>query len=50
VLSFDTAVSLAGAAAEEEDLVRVEASGFTLFFDGSAAGVPVGWASTGRTC
>jgi hypothetical protein len=42
LLSFDTAVTLGGVTAADEDLVRFNGSGFTLFFDGSAAGVPEG--------
>ena len=42
LLSFDTRVTLGGVTAEDEDLVRFNGSGFTLFFDGSAAGVPEG--------
>jgi hypothetical protein len=42
LLSFDTTVTLGGQTAHEEDLVRFDGSGFTLFFDGSAAGVPTG--------
>ena len=42
LLSFDTAVTLGQAEFGEEDLVRFDGSGFTLFFDGSAAGVPEG--------
>jgi hypothetical protein len=42
LLSFDTAVTLGADTVHEEDLVRFDGSGFTLFFDGSAAGVPEG--------
>jgi hypothetical protein len=42
LLSFDTTVSLGIVTADEEDLVRFDGSQFTLFFDGSAAGVPEG--------
>ena len=42
MLSFDTAVAFAGFTAEDEDLVRVSDSSFSLFFDGSAAGVAPG--------
>ncbi len=42
LLSFDTAVTLGADTAYEEDLVRFDGSQFTLFFDGSAAGVPEG--------
>jgi hypothetical protein len=42
LLSFDTSVNV-GVQVEPEDLVKFEAStGFTLFLDGSAAGVPPG--------
>lgn len=39
VLSFDTTVALSGITFADEDLARFGASGFTLFFDASAAGV-----------
>jgi hypothetical protein len=42
VLSFDAPVVLGGQLCGAEDLVRFDASGFALFFDGSAAGVPAG--------
>jgi hypothetical protein len=42
VLSFDTRVTLGAITADPEDLVRFVGSGFTLFFDGSAHGVPAG--------
>ncbi len=42
LLSFDTAVSLAAGSivADDEDLVRWSGATFSLFWDGSAAGVP----------
>jgi hypothetical protein len=40
VLSFDTRVTLGAITADDEDLVRFDGSAFTLFFDGSAHGVP----------
>jgi uncharacterized repeat protein (TIGR01451 family) len=40
VLSFDTTVSLGAVTADDEDLVLFDGSAFTLFFDGSAHGVP----------
>jgi uncharacterized repeat protein (TIGR01451 family) len=40
LLSFDTTVTLGVNTADDEDLVRFDGSGFTLFFDGSATGVP----------
>jgi hypothetical protein len=42
VLSFDAPVVLGGELCGEEDLVRFDANGFALFFDGSDVGVPVG--------
>jgi hypothetical protein len=50
VLSFDTRANLGAVTAEDEDLVRLDGSGFTLFFDGSACGVPTGLNSTRCTC
>jgi hypothetical protein len=40
LLSFDTTVALGGSTYDDEDLVRFDGSTFTLFFDGSANGVP----------
>jgi hypothetical protein len=40
ILSFDTGVLLDGTAYADEDLVRLSAGSFSLYFDGSAAGVP----------
>jgi hypothetical protein len=40
LLSFDTTVALGGNTYDDEDLVRFDGSTFTLFFDGSANGVP----------
>ena len=42
LLSFDVTVSLAGQAFDDEDLVRLDEGAFSLFFDGSARGVPPG--------
>jgi hypothetical protein len=42
VLSFDATVTLGAVTADDEDLVRFDGSAFTLFFDGSARGVPGG--------
>lgn len=42
LLSFDTSVKLGAVQVEREDLVLFDASGFSLFFDGSTAGVPAG--------
>jgi hypothetical protein len=42
LLSFDTTVTLGVDTADEEDLVRFDGIRFTLFFDGSAVGVPEG--------
>lgn len=39
LLSFDVAVDLGALHAEREDLVLFDGAGFTMFFDGSAAGV-----------
>lgn len=40
LLSFDTTVIVGGVTADNEDLVWFDGIGFSLFFDGSAAGVP----------
>jgi len=40
LLSFDTTVALDGITVEDEDLVRFNGTTFSLFFDGSDAGVP----------
>jgi uncharacterized repeat protein (TIGR01451 family) len=40
LLSFDKKVILGVVTARDEDLVRFDGSGFALFFNGSAAGVP----------
>ncbi|MBW2244975.1 MAG: hypothetical protein JRH01_23590, partial [Deltaproteobacteria bacterium] len=40
LLSFDTAVTLGVDTFDDEDMVRFDGVHFTLFFDGSAAGVP----------
>jgi cysteine-rich repeat protein len=40
LLSFDTTVQLGLVIADDEDIVRLDGSTFTMFFDGSAAGVP----------
>jgi Calx-beta domain/IPTL-CTERM motif len=40
LLSFDVAVDLGAVVADDEDLVAFDGTVFTLFFDGSAAGVP----------
>jgi hypothetical protein len=40
LLSFDTTMELAGTLVEDEDLVRFDGLNFTLFFDGTAVGVP----------
>jgi uncharacterized repeat protein (TIGR01451 family) len=40
LLSFDATVTLGTETAQDEDLVRFDGSSFTLFFDGSAVGVP----------
>ncbi len=42
LLSYDITVSLAGVVAGDEDLVRWDGAVFSLFFDGSAAGVAGG--------
>jgi Calx-beta domain/IPTL-CTERM motif len=42
LLSFDVTVDLDGVVADDEDLVAFDGSAFTLFFDGSATGVPPG--------
>lgn len=44
LLSFDVTVSLGGVVADDEDLVRFDAGtgAFSLFFDGSGAGVATG--------
>lgn len=42
LLSFDARVTLGGVTAEREDLVRFNGSSYTLYFDGSAAGIPAG--------
>jgi uncharacterized repeat protein (TIGR01451 family) len=42
LLSFDSSVTLESDTFDEEDLVRFDGIAFTLFFDGSAAGVPEG--------
>ena len=39
LLSFDTTVALDGITADDEDLVRFNGGSFSLFFDGSMAGV-----------
>src|SRR5262249_33457186 len=39
LLSFDVTVTLGGITADDEDLVRFKGGTFTLFFDGSAAGI-----------
>lgn len=40
IVSFDIAVDLGGLVVEDHDLVRLNGSQWSLFFDGSAAGVP----------
>jgi hypothetical protein len=40
LLSFDTTVVLGAVTADDEDVVRFDGVAFTIFFDGSAAGVP----------
>jgi hypothetical protein len=40
LLSFDSGQSLGGVDARDEDLVRFDGASFSLFFDGSAQGVP----------
>ena len=42
LLSFDVAVDLNGLHVDNEDLVRFDGAAFTMFFDGSAAGVGSG--------
>ena len=42
LLSFDVTVALGSITAAPEDLVRFKDGAFSLFFDGSLAGVPVG--------
>ncbi len=42
LLSFDVTVALGSFSAAPEDLVRFKDGTFSLFFDGSVAGVPVG--------
>lgn len=42
LLSFDSTVTLGAVTVEPKDLARFDGSNFTLFFDGSAAGVPPG--------
>ncbi len=43
LLSFDTTVTLPGPiTADDEDVVQLTGSSFTILFDGSAAGVPAG--------
>jgi hypothetical protein len=42
LLSLDSAVTLGANTFDEEDPVRFDGTAFTLFFDGSAAGVPDG--------
>ncbi|MCI0527676.1 MAG: hypothetical protein L0Y56_09560 [Nitrospira sp.] len=42
LLSLDTTVVLSGGVIADDDLVRFNGSTFTLFFDGSAAGVAAG--------
>lgn len=42
LVSFDTAVELSGVLIEDEDLALWNGSTWSLFFDGSAEGVPVG--------
>lgn len=39
LLSFDVTVAVGGITADDEDLVRVHSGVFSLFFDGSAAGI-----------
>jgi hypothetical protein len=41
LLSFDVTATLGAVTAGDEDMVRWDGALFTLFFDGSAAGVPV---------
>lgn len=42
LLSFDTSVELPPITAGDEDVVLLDAAGWSLFFDGSAEGVPEG--------
>jgi hypothetical protein len=42
LLSFDVTVAVGGITAADEDLVRVKNGSFSLFFDGSAAGIDPG--------
>jgi len=42
LLSFDVGVTLNGVMADGSDLLRFDGHTFTLFFDGSAAGIPSG--------
>ena len=42
LLSFDVTVTVGGITATDEDLVRVHGGVFSLFFDGSAAGIDPG--------
>lgn len=42
LLSFDVTLSLSGQVFEDEDLARLDGGSFSLFFDGSARGVPPG--------
>jgi len=42
LLSFDVTVVVGGLTADDEDLVRVQGGVFTVFFDGSAAGIAPG--------
>ncbi|MHA7836868.1 MAG: hypothetical protein ACX98W_05340 [bacterium] len=42
LLSFDRTTALGGLVAADEDLVAFDGASFSLFFDGSAAGVPPG--------
>lgn len=42
LLSFDVALDLASISAEDRDLLRWNGSGWSVFFDGSDAGVPDG--------
>lgn len=42
LMSFDTTVALSGITADDEDIVEFDGTDFSLFFDGSAAGIPAG--------
>jgi hypothetical protein len=42
LLSFDTAFTIGADTIQPEDLVRFDRDGMTVFFDGSACGVPAG--------